>query len=119
MGLEYIYQNEGNNIEKLISTFEKVKDIDHPIVVHINTQKGKGYKSAEENKEAWHFSAPFSIETAKTLRNPTGENYSTLTSDYLLEKMKKDKTVATIIAGHPKCIGFNKEKNDRRDRTIL
>lgn len=43
MGLDYIYLNEGNDIEKLIETFKKVKDIDHPIVVHINTLKGKGY----------------------------------------------------------------------------
>lgn len=40
-GLDYIYQNEGNNIQKNNRTFEKVKNINHPIVVHINTQKGK------------------------------------------------------------------------------
>ena len=43
MGLDYVYLEEGNDIPKLIDTFEKVKDIDHPIVVHIHTQKGKGY----------------------------------------------------------------------------
>ena len=65
MGLDYVYVNEGNNIEELIKTFEKVKDINHPIVVHINTQKGKGYKIAEENKENWHWTMPFDIETGK------------------------------------------------------
>lgn len=66
MGLDYLYVNEGNNIEKLIETFSKIKDIDHPIVVHINTQKGKGYKIAEEHKEEWHWTMPFDIETGKS-----------------------------------------------------
>jgi len=51
MGLDYIFVKDGNNIEELIEAFKKVKDIDYPIVVHICTQKGKGYKLAEENKE--------------------------------------------------------------------
>ena len=67
MGLDYVYVNDGNNLESLIDTFKKVKDIDHPIVVHINTEKGKGYKFAEDNKENWHWTMPFDIENG----NPT------------------------------------------------
>lgn len=51
MGLDYIYEENGNDIEAMIRVFEKVKDIDHPIVVHINTLKGKGYQKAIEDKE--------------------------------------------------------------------
>lgn len=112
MGLDYMYVNEGNNIEKLITAFEKVKDINHPIVVHINTQKGKGYKPAEENKEPWHWTMPFDIETGKTKFNFDGEDYGTLTADYLLEKMKKDKKVVAIVAGVPTNIGFTKSKRE-------
>ena len=65
MGLDYTYITDGNDIESLISTFERVKDIDHPIVVHMNTLKGKGYKIAEENKENWHWCMPFDKETGK------------------------------------------------------
>ncbi len=65
-GLDYIYQNEGNNIEKMIETFEKVKNIYHPIAVHIHTQKGKGYKLAEEDKEKWHWCMPFDEQTGET-----------------------------------------------------
>lgn len=86
LGLDYVYVNEGNNIEKLIQAFEKVKNIQHPIVVHINTQKGKGYKIAEENKEDWHWNMPFDIETGKLKFSFSGENYDTLTADYLLRK---------------------------------
>ncbi len=86
LGLDYVYVNEGNNIEKLIQTFEKVKNIQHPIVVHINTQKGNGYKIAEENKEDWHWNMPFDKETGKLRFNFSGEDYGTLTADYLLRK---------------------------------
>lgn len=112
MGLDYIYVNEGNNIEELIGAFEKVKDINHPIAVHINTQKGKGYKIAEENKENWHWTMPFDIETGKSKFNFDGEDYGTLTADYLLEKMKKDEKVVAIVAGVPTNIGFTKEKRE-------
>ena len=110
MGLDYIYVKEGNNLEKLIETFSKIKDIDHPIVVHINTQKGKGYKIAEENKENWHWTMPFDIETGKSKFTFDGEDYGDLTGKYLLEKMKKDPKVVAIVAGVPTNIGFTKDR---------
>ena len=119
MGLDYIYQNEGNDIEKLIETFEKVKDIDHPIVVHINTQKGKGYKIAEEHKENWHWCMPFDIGTGKPTINFDGEDYGALTADYLLEKMKKDKKVVAVVAGVPTNIGFTEEKRKQAGKQFV
>lgn len=111
MGLEYIFVKDGNNIEKLIEAFKKVKDIDHPIVVHIHTQKGKGYKLAEENKEPWHYVRPFNIEDGKPL-NEAAEDFYDITKDYLMEKMKNDKTVVTITAGTPGDFGFSKKERD-------
>ena len=114
MGLDYIYEKEGNNIEKLIEVFKKVKDIDHPIVVHINTQKGKGYKLAEENKENWHWALPFNKDTGiPSIDFGNGENYLSLTSDLLLEKMQNDKTVVAVAAGVPTSFGFTKEKREK------
>ena len=110
MGLDYIYVKEGNNLGKLIETFSEIKDIDHPIVVHINTQKGKGYKLAEENKENWHWTMPFDIETGKSKFTFDGEDYGDLTGKYLLEKMKKDPKVVAIVAGVPTNIGFTKDR---------
>ena len=110
MGLDYVYVKEGNNIEDLIKAFENVKDIDRPIVVHINTQKGKGYKLAEENKENWHWTMPFDIETGKSKFSFDGEDYGDLTGKYLLDKMKKDEKVVTIVAGVPTNIGFTKDR---------
>lgn len=119
-GLDYIYQEEGNNLQKMIETFEKVKNIKHPIVVHINTQKGKGYKLAEENKEDWHWSMPFDEETGKVIANfGNEEDYETLTADYLLEKMKKDKTVVAVTPAMPETIGFNIEKRKQAGKQFV
>lgn len=109
-GLDYIYENDGNNIEKMIKLFEKVKDIDHPIVVHINTVKGKGYKIAEENREEWHWSMPFDRETGKYTFDMSGESYEEITSNYLLEKMKQDEKVVVVTPAMPGSLGFDKEK---------
>ena len=110
MGLDYVYVNDGNNLESLIDTFKKVKDIDHPIVVHINTEKGKGYKFAEDNKENWHWTMPFDIETGKLTVSFEGEDYGDLTAKFLLNKMKKDEKVVAIVAAVPTNIGFTKER---------
>ena len=111
MGLDYVYVNDGNDLDKLIEVFTKVKDISHPIVVHINTLKGKGYKIAEENKENWHWCMPFDIETGKS-KIFSFEDYGSLTGNYLLSKMQNDKKVAAIVAGVPTNIGFTKELRD-------
>jgi len=110
MGLDYIYVGEGNNIAKLIEAFRKVKDTRHPIVVHINTLKGKGYRPAEENKEEWHFAAPFDIATGKPKFTPTGEDYGDMTARMLLREMKADPTVVAITAATPACMAMNRDR---------
>ena len=119
MNLDYIYVEDGNNLETLIHTFYDVKDINHPIVVHINTQKGKGYQIAEENKENWHWCMPFDIETGKPKVTFEGENYGDLTADYLLYKMKKDSKVVALVAGVPTNIGFTKDKRERAGKQFV
>lgn len=66
LGFEYYYVGEGNNVEALIETFNKVKDTEHPVVVHIHTIKGKGYEEAEKNKEAFHWVMPFDLENKES-----------------------------------------------------
>lgn len=119
MNLDYIYVEDGNNLETLIHTFYDIKDINHPIVVHINTQKGKGYQIAEENKENWHWCMPFDIETGKSKVTFEGENYGDLTADYLLYKMKKDSKVVALVAGVPTNIGFTKDKRERAGKQFV
>ena len=112
MGLDYKYVADGNDVETLIKTFQEVKDIDHPIVVHIHTEKGKGYAPAEQNKEPWHWSMPFDIETGKPKVEGGGEDYGNMTAEYLLEEMKKDKHLVAVTSGTPTGAGFF---NNRRE----
>lgn len=112
MGLDYKYVADGNDVETLIKTFQEVKDIDHPIVVHIHTEKGKGYAPAEQNKEPWHWSMPFDIETGKPKVEGGGEDYGNMTAEYLLEEMKKDKHLVAVTSGTPTVAGFFKNRRD-------
>lgn len=110
MGLEYVFVKDGNDIESLISVFKNVKDTDKPVAVHIVTQKGKGYALAEKDKESWHWCMPFDIKTGKSLVNSDGEDYGALTAEYLLDKMKKDRTVCAITSATPAVFGFTADK---------
>lgn len=112
MGLDYEYVADGNDVETLIKTFQEVKDIDHPIVVHIHTEKGKGYAPAEQNKEPWHWSMPFNIETGKPKVEGGGEDYGNMTAEYLLEEMKKDKHLVAVTSGTPTVAGFFKNRRE-------
>ena len=100
--------NEGNNTEALIKAFTAVKDIKHPIVVHINTLKGKGYKPAEEHQEAFHYHGPFNLKTGESTYAEE-DDYSDLTAQYLLKKMKEDRQVVAITSGTPSILGFTPE----------
>lgn len=110
MGLDYVFVKEGNDLCSLISAFKSVKDTDKPVVVHIVTQKGKGFSLAEENKENWHWCMPFNIETGKPKFNFDAEDYSSITVDYLLDKMKKDRKVVAITSATPAVFGFTEDK---------
>lgn len=119
MGLDYIYVDNGNDIASLIEAFYKVKGIDHPIAVHINTIKGKGYAPAENNKESWHWCMPFETETGKSKFITGGENYDAMTCDFLMKKMKSDKTVCTVVAGVPTNIGFTEDKRKEAGKQFV
>lgn len=109
LGLDYRFVADGNDLETLINVFEDVKDIDHPIVLHVVTQKGKGYTLAEQNKEKFHWTMPFDIETGKLKAADKGPTYVGTIANYLMEQIKVDPTVVAICAGTPGGFGFNSE----------
>ncbi len=118
LGFEYHYVKDGNNIDSLIDVFSKVKDIDHPVVVHINTLKGKGYKDSEVNKEAFHWVMPFDLETKKPLINFDGEDYTQITDNFLCEKASKDNSIIGITAGTPGPVGLGSFRYKFKDQFI-
>lgn len=119
MGLDYIYVEQGNDTDALIAAFQQVKDIDHPIVVHINTLKGKGYELAEKDKERWHWSAPFDIATGELKHPFTAETYDELTTTHLLQRMKQDPTLCAITAGTPGIWNWTPERRREAGRQFI
>ena len=119
MGLDYIYVDHGNDVGELIEAFQSVKDSKKPVVVHINTLKGKGYAPAEQNKEVWHYNGPFHIETGEPLYEMTEEDYSDISLNYLLEKMKKDPAVVAITSGTPTVMGFTEDKRKEAGKQFV
>ena len=105
-GLDYIYEKNGNDIGSLIEVFKKVKDIDRPTVVHINTLKGKGYERAVADKETWHWTVPFNRETGEKLV-AGGRNYVSVTREYILNKAEKDDKFVVVTPNMPMCMGLS------------
>lgn len=95
MGLDYYYEAEGNNLAKLIELFGKIKDIDHPVVVHIYTKKGKGYTLVESNPEQWHYYSPYVEEFVQL------EYYAEITRNILREEFVKNDKLVYVAAATP------------------
>lgn len=109
MGFDYIYVDEGNNIAKMIEAFQKVKDINHPVVVHIKTIKGHGLAAAEENKEVFHWVVPGILDAKTSASCPQIEDYNSITKDFILKKIEEDKTTVVVTAATPGVFGFDAE----------
>ena len=97
MGLDYRYVANGNDCEALIAAFSAVRDSEKPVVVHIHTQKGKGYKFAEENRESWHYRMPFDIETG-ALKHPYTDPYQEATKTFLKEQAEANPNFVFLAA---------------------
>lgn len=119
LGLDYKYLEDGHNISKLVELFESVKNINHPIVLHIKTIKGKGLSYAEKDRETWHYNGNFDIKDGNlksSMSNSNSENYPSITYNYLIEKMKKDKMISFITAAQPTVAGFGQlERKNLKD----
>ena len=109
-GFDYHYLAEGNDIARLVEMFRSVKGTDKPTVVHIHTEKGHGFAPAVQNKEAWHWGAPFNVEDGSRPAMPATESYEQLFSDWMLREMKQDPTLIAVTAGTPAAAGFNRQK---------
>lgn len=112
MGFDYYYVEEGNNVEKLIDAFNKVKDTEKPTVVHIHTLKGKGYEPAVADKETYHWTLPNFVENYGKPQ-PKVETYTSITNDYLVDKVQKDNSVIVVSAATPGATGLTKEVRDK------
>ena len=113
-GLDYVYEKNGNDISSLISVFQKVKDSSRPVVVHIKTLKGKGYRRAEENKEVWHWTLPFDRKTGEKTVSVSGKSYAATAHDYIMQKAANDDKFVVVTPNMPMSMGLSPE-----DRKVL
>lgn len=123
MGYGYRYVNYGNDLKSLIDMFRAVKDIDHPVVVHINTMKGMGLPVAEANKEEFHYGGPFDLKSGMPLNESdprtAPEDYSDLFAKNMLRLMKENGEVVAITAGTPGVLGFDKPRRQEAGHRFI
>lgn len=106
-GLEYHYLEDGHDLFKLVDLFNSVKDIDHPVVLHIHTIKGKGLAYAEKNREAWHAGGPFHVEDGSP-RFTCGSNDTTV-FDSIKTLLDNNEKAIALNAGTPMGLGFTQD----------
>lgn len=111
LGLDYLYLDDGNNIEKLITALEKVKDLDHPVVLHIKTVKGLGYDIALEKPEEWHYHIPFDIKTGlPSVKQDEKRALLTNNIQETIDFLQAQDDSLIVVPGSP-LIGYSLQKN--------
>lgn len=104
LDLDYRYLENGHDIAALTALLEDVRNIDHPIVLHIHTTKGKGLPYAEKDAENWHSGSPFHIKDGVPKNGyPV---YDTTVYDSLVDLMNRDQNAVVLTAGTPRAMGF-------------
>ena len=98
MGITYLGPVDGHDIRKLVKVLNEAKRVDHAVLVHVITKKGKGYPPAEENPAKFHGTGPFYIETGEPKEISTTDTYTQVFSKVLTDIAKKDDKVVAITA---------------------
>lgn len=114
LGLDYRYLAAGNDVQALVDTLQELRDIDHPIVLHVSTAKGKGFEPAQSDPEHWHHVGPFDMATGRKLcpghpSEPAPRTYADITSEALNAAIANDPQVVAITAATPYIMGFTPE----------
>lgn len=107
MGITYIGPIDGHNINSLLSAFESAKKMKEAVLVHVVTQKGRGYKMAETNPMKYHGVEPFDIKTGQMMKTSKDETYTSVFSDTLCNMAKENENIVAITAAMPTGTGLN------------
>lgn len=118
MGFDYHYVSDGNDLKAMITAFEEVKDSTSPVILHINTLKGKGYQPAVNNKERFHWSNPFDLETGRLLKQPSGESYAQIIMDELDKQVKAGQPIVAMNAAIPGTFKLHEFEAKHPDRYL-
>jgi len=107
-GIRYFGPLDGHNLGRLILAFKWASELNEPVMLHVVTKKGKGYKPAEEHPEAFHGSAPFDIETGKPRKAASRKSFTEVFASKLLELASRDDRIVAITAAMPSGTGLDK-----------
>ena len=108
MGLRYFGPIDGNDIEQVVDTLKKLKDIGGPLILHTLTKKGKGYAPAEENQTVWHAPGQFDPETGERLKSGNGiSRYQDVFGEVLLELAEMNPSVVGVTPAMASGCGMN------------
>ncbi len=116
MGLTYLGPVDGHNMRQMMKLFNEAKRVEGPVVVHVLTQKGKGYGPASAHPDRFHGTGPFDIQTGKALQKKTAPSYTDIFSEKMLSLGEKNKKLVAITAAMPDgtgLVGFSKKFPDR------
>ncbi|RMF92818.1 MAG: 1-deoxy-D-xylulose-5-phosphate synthase [Candidatus Schekmanbacteria bacterium] len=116
LGFKYVGPIDGHNIQHLIETLKNVKDIPAPVLVHVITQKGKGYPHAEDDPSTFHGASPFDIESGIFNGKKPRKSYTQIFADTLLKIAEKDKKVVAITAAMAEGTGLCRFREKFPDR---
>ena len=97
IGFKYLGPVDGHNIEDLEYLLSRAKELDEPVLIHVLTKKGKGYKPAEENPDKFHGTGPFNIETGESTKKKS-KDYSKAFGEKLIELAEKNEKIVAITA---------------------
>ncbi len=107
LGFRYFGPFNGHNVQQLIKIFQHVKDLKGPILVHVTTQKGKGYKPAEEDEQKLHGVTPFDKVTGKAIKKSDVPSYTKIFGEALVEIARMNDKVVGITAAMPDGTGLH------------
>lgn len=116
MGFEYIGPVDGHNLPLLLDVFKQVKEMSGPVMVHVITQKGKGYELGEGDPRKWHAVTPFQPETGEIHKKSSGATYTSVFADTLIDLATRDARIAAITAAMPDGTGLNRFQPTFPDR---
>ena len=97
IGFKYVGPVDGHNIEDMEYILSRAKELDEPVLIHVLTKKGKGYKPAEDNPDKYHGTGPFNIETGESTKKKS-KDYSKAFGEKLIELAEKNKAIVAITA---------------------
>ena len=108
MGITYLGPVDGHNVQEMIRVFKEAKRVQHAVLVHVITKKGKGYKPAEENPARFHGVEPFDIKTGNPLKKKEFPSYTDVFSEKICELAGKNKRIVALTAAMPDGTGLTK-----------